>query len=79
MSYFKIEKSRDQKVALRLSEGTKGIKVTDRFPDYTIIDTNERQLCWAQLKRDFVKLERARYESGKSSGEALQEKIYELF
>ena len=79
MSYFKIEKSRDQKVAIRMSKGTEGIKVTDRFSAYTIIDPDKRQLCWAHLKRDFTRLEKVKYEVGESSGEALEEQISKLF
>jgi transposase len=47
-----------------MSKDTEGIKVTDRFSAYTIIDPDKRQLCWAHLKRDFARLKKVKYEVG---------------
>lgn len=80
LSYFKIEKSRSKNSAFSILEKTKGIKVTDRFPAYTIINPEERQLCWAHLKRDFVKLEGVKYGlEKKDSGKKLLELTQNLF
>jgi hypothetical protein len=32
---------------------TPGILTTDRFPDYTHLDGDKRQVCWSHLRRDF--------------------------
>jgi len=34
----------------------KNILITDRYAAYNIFESDQRQICWAHLKRDFTKL-----------------------
>ena len=55
---FVIRASRGSTVAKEiLGEAFAGHLVTDRYSAYTWIDRAQRQLCWAHLIRDFLKIE----------------------
>lgn len=59
MAVFFAKSSRSKKVALEiLGENFSGILLSDRYPAY--LWASRRQLCWAHLIRDFVKLVDAR-------------------
>lgn len=54
-AYFEITPSRGKKIARRLLVGFQQILTTDRYSVYTVLDSSQRQLCWAHLKRDFTR------------------------
>lgn len=57
VAVFAIRASRGTKVAVEvLGEAFRGILVSDRWSAYNWVDAARRQLCWAHLKRDFVKI-----------------------
>ena len=51
-SVFQIDK-RTKEVAQNLLEGFTGVLGTDRFGSYDWVNSQQRQLCWAHLLRDF--------------------------
>jgi transposase len=54
---FLVRQSRGAQVARELlGEGFLGIVISDRWTAYNWIKTTLRQLCWAHLTRDFVKI-----------------------
>ena len=54
VSWFKVSLSRSQDTARKLiGESFAGIVVSDRNSVYNIFALEQRQLCWAHLKRDF--------------------------
>ena len=54
---FRVSLSRSQQVAKELiGEGFKGIVHSDRYSAYNWLDVSHRQVCWAHLKRDLVKI-----------------------
>lgn len=55
-AFFSIHASRGKKVLRAMLGDFKNIVVSDRYPAYTIFASSQRQLCWAHLKRDFIKL-----------------------
>lgn len=58
-----------------------GILTSDRHGGYNWVDLERRQLCWAHLKREFIKISERPGVSGQL-GEALlkqQEKLFELW
>jgi len=51
---FTVSRSRSSHVAKELvGEGFQGIVCSDRWSAYTWLSVEERQICWAHLKRDF--------------------------
>jgi regulator of replication initiation timing len=78
--YFQVYLSRAQTAAQQLI-GTSftGRVISDRYGAYNWLDIQQRQLCWAHLKRDFTKI--AQRDDGASAavGEALLEQQKELF
>ena len=47
--------SRSQKTAQELlGEQFQGILISDRYSAYNWVDVEQRQLCWAHLKRDLT-------------------------
>ncbi len=57
VSIFLVSASRGAKVAKELlGEGFTGIVTSDRWSAYSWIDTVRRQLCWAHLIRDFIRI-----------------------
>ncbi|MBF0352360.1 MAG: transposase [SAR324 cluster bacterium] len=56
-SVFLIRSSRAASVAQEiLGLAFKGILVSDRYSAYTWVDAMKRQLCWAHLIRDILKI-----------------------
>ena len=57
VSVFLIQASRSTAAAKKLlGETFKGILGSDRYGAYNWVDTIRRQLCWAHLIRDFIKI-----------------------
>jgi len=55
ITVFKVALSRSQESAKQmLGEDYQGIVVSDRYGSYNWLDVNQRQVCWAHLKRDFT-------------------------
>ena len=55
ITVFKVALSRSQESAKQmLGEDYQGIVVSDRYSSYNWLDVNQRQVCWAHLKRDFT-------------------------
>jgi len=79
VTYFQILLSRSTEAAQTLLGATfSGILTSDRHGGYNWVDLERRQLCWAHLKREFIKIsERA----GVSAhlGEALVKQQQQLF
>ncbi|QEG29548.1 Transposase IS66 family protein [Gemmata obscuriglobus] len=50
---FVIRPSRARKVLGELIPGTLGVLTTDRYPAYSHLEADRRQVCWAHLRRDF--------------------------
>ena len=55
VAYFQIEPSRGKQVAMQLLSGFQSILITDRYSAYNGLSSSQRQLCWAHLKRDFIR------------------------
>lgn len=55
-AHFSIHPSRGKKVLRHMMGDFKNILISDRYAAYRIFESNQRQLCWAHLKRDFTKL-----------------------
>jgi len=54
VAVFTISRSRGSHVAKELvGEGFQGIVCSDRWSAYTWLSLEQRQICWAHLKRDF--------------------------
>lgn len=54
---FCVSLSRSQQVAKKLiGEGFKGIVHSDRYSAYSWLEVSQRQVCWAHLKRDLIKI-----------------------
>ena len=57
VSYFQVTLSRSQEAAKSLlGEKFQGILNSDRYGAYNWLDVHQRQLCWAHLKREFIKI-----------------------
>ncbi len=82
VTFFEIALSRCSDAARNLlGENFSGILNSDRYAAYTWVGLEQRQLCWAHLKREFIKISER---PGVSSdiGNALvkqQEKLFELW
>ncbi len=64
-----------------LGEGFDGILISDRYAAYNWVNLEQRQLCWAHLKREFIKISE-RSGVSKDIGNNLvkqQEKLFELW
>jgi len=61
-----------------IGEKFKGILVSDRFSSYNWVEHLRRQLCWAHLIRDFVKISE-RKGAGGQTGEKLLSLAKEMF
>lgn len=55
-AHFSIHASRGKKVLRNLMGDFKQVLISDRYAAYNIFRSEQRQLCWAHLKRDFTKL-----------------------
>ncbi|MDF5728065.1 MAG: IS66 family transposase [Rhizonema sp. PD38] len=79
VAFFEITLSRcTQTVKNLLGENFSGILNSDRYASYNWVDLEQRQLCWAHLKREFVKISE-RTGVSKQIGEALLKLEEELF
>jgi transposase len=77
--YFQVWLSRAQEAAQSLLGATfSGIVNSDRCGSYNWIPLEQRQLCWAHLKRDFTKIAERNGVSGEL-GKALLENHKQLF
>ena len=57
VSYFQVTLSRSTEAAKSLlGEKFLGIVNSDRYGAYNWLDVHQRQLCWAHLKREFIKI-----------------------
>lgn len=55
--YFQVILSRSREAAKSiLGKDFNGFVTSDRCPSYNWLDSRNRQLCWAHLKRDFIKI-----------------------
>lgn len=79
---FQVLLSRSQEAAQTLlGRSFSGILISDRHSSYNWVELTQRQLCWAHLRRDFIKISERPGVSGQL-GEALvkqQEKLFELW
>jgi transposase len=82
VTYFQIALSRCSDAARNLlGENFSGILNSDRYAAYNWVGLEQRQLCWAHLKREFIKISE-RPGVSKEIGNALvkqQEKLFELW
>ncbi|GAX45563.1 transposase, unclassified family protein [Tolypothrix sp. NIES-4075] len=82
VTFFEIALTRCTSAAKNLlGENFAGILNSDRYGAYNWVDINRRQLCWAHLKREFIKISE-RPGVSKELGIALvkqQEKLFELW
>lgn len=79
LTLLMMDKSRGQKAARKLlGENFAGILTTDRYCAYNIVDSLQRQLCWAHITRDFIKIAQRDSDAGKTGDELLfhQNKIF---
>ena len=57
IKYFQVSLSRSQEIAKQiLGENFQGQLGSDRYVGYNWLDVEQRQLCWAHLKREFQKI-----------------------
>ena len=82
VTFFQIALSRCSDAARDLlGENFAGILNSDRYGAYSWVGLEQRQLCWAHLKREFIKISE-RPGVSKEIGNALvkqQEKLFELW
>ena len=82
VTFFLVTLSRSQESAQALlGKAFSGILISDRHSGYTWVNLIQRQLCWAHLKRDFIRISE-RSGVSKVLGEALltqQKKLFELW
>ena len=56
VAFFAIVNSRGKKALKSLMGDFRNVVISDRYSVYNIFDSDNRQLCWAHLKRDFTRL-----------------------
>ena len=82
VAYFEIALTRCTQAAKNLlGENFGGILNSDRYASYNWVNLERRQLCWAHLKREFIKISE-RTGISQQIGNALvkqQEKLFELW
>jgi hypothetical protein len=81
VTLFKVALSRSQGIAKQLlGEVPVGTVITDRYKGYRFIDLEQRQVCWAHLYRDFVKMSERSGEAGNLGRQLkkLAEKLFRL-
>lgn len=79
VSYFAVCLSRSQSICQQLlGEGFDGIVGSDRYSAYNCYEPEQRQLCWAHLKRDFTRISERPGAAG-ALGKALLEQQKLLF
>jgi transposase len=70
VTVFLIRLSRGRKVLADLIPGEPGVLTTDRYPVYDHLPPDQRQVCWAHLRRDFQAMI-DRGNTGSAAGEDL--------
>lgn len=55
-AFFSITASRGKKVLKSLVGDYRNVVISDRYAAYNYFDSDNRQVCWSHLKRDFTKL-----------------------
>ena len=76
---FSVELSRSKIIAKKLlGETFEGIVVSDRYPAYNWLDEEQRQVCWAHLKRDLTAIAE-RSGVSRAIGQALLRREHRLF
>ena len=70
LSVFLIRRHRNRLAFDDLAGPQPGVLTTDRFPVYTHLKSDQRQVCWAHLRRDFQAMIDRR-NSGSTTGEEL--------
>jgi hypothetical protein len=79
VAFFEITLSRCTQTAKNLlGENFGGILNSDRYASYNWVGLEQRQLCWAHLKREFIKISE-RTGVSKQIGETLLQQQEELF
>lgn len=79
VSYFAVFLSRSSQVCQQLlGETFTGIVGSDRFSAYNHLSTEQRQVCWAHLKRDLTQIAERKGVAGEL-GQALLEQQRLLF
>lgn len=82
VTFFEIALTRcTQSAKNLLGENFAGVLISDRYSSYNWVDIEQRQLCWAHLRRDFIKISE-RPGVAKELGTALvkqQEKLFALW
>lgn len=82
VTFFQVILSRSTEAAQTILGATfGGILTSDRHGAYNWVELERRQLCWAHLKREFIKISERSGVSGQL-GESLlkqQEKLFELW
>ncbi len=82
VTFFQISLSRCSDAARNLlGDDFRGILNSDRYGAYSWVGLEQRQLCWAHLRREFIKISE-RPGASKELGTALvlqQEKLFELW
>ena len=65
VAIFEIALSRGSEIAKNLlGEDFSGILNSDRYAAYNWVNLEQRQLCWAHLRREFIKISERRGVSG---------------
>jgi len=79
VAVFVISRSRGASVSKQmLGESFSGILNTDRWPAYSWVGTEHRQLCWSHLERDFQGFV-DRNDAGSAAGRALLGQSRKMF
>lgn len=79
VTLFEISLSRSQSVAKQLpGQVPAGTVITDRYKGNSFINLEQRQVCWAHLYRDFVRMSERIGETGKL-GRQLKELAERVF
>jgi hypothetical protein len=70
---FRVALSRGQRVAREVVGAlASGVLITDRYAAYAWVGVHNRQLCWAHLKREFVRMSERRGASGRVGRELVK-------
>jgi hypothetical protein len=73
VTVFRVTLSRGQLAAqILLGSVLTAILITDRWNGYNCFPLNQRQLCWAHLKRDFTKISEREGKAGEIGKELLE-------
>lgn len=70
IAFYVIHRRRGKEGFLALLKEIRGIFTSDRWHVYAIVDKKRRQICWAHLKRDFLRMAQKRGKAGKLGKEA---------